>query len=755
MANIFTVTQVVYGFTATIAAQPDYTVTIDNTPISVTNTATQVTALTTQTRVEIVENGIVSTYQPSFSTIDVFSGNNSQQSWTLSTTPVSTASVEVAIGGVIQIPGDVWTLSGNTISFTSPPPTGTDNIYVQYYSHLVAVPIPGPQGPRGPKGDQGLPGEKGDQGLPGTPGANGTSVVILGSVSTNTALPGWPNGYTGSIGDGYVVTSTQHLWVWAGSSWADAGNITGPQGNTGTAATIHIGTVTAGTPAAVTNTGTEYAAWLNFVLPPGPKGDTGTWTTSSLTTGIGRAILDTTGFRPSAINTFDLGTVSLPWRNIYANNNFVWNGYAILPPSGNQVTFLRNDGQWVTPAGGGGGGSTAWANIVNINNTLGPSSVLIGYRAGSTSSVVPVSTSQVIISPSNVAIGRNAGYSAQSTTGTVAVGYNAGEYSQGQAAVAVGFLAGRINQAEYATAIGNSAGYQDQSQAAVSVGSMAGNDSQGQAAVAIGARSGSSFQGTDSVAIGFSAGSSTQAAYSVSLGRYAGSTNQSQRATAIGGRAGETNQGVGSVAVGYGAGQTNQAANSIVINAQSNSVGVIPLNAATTSSFYVKPVRGAPGTSLLYYNTSTGEITWGTNTAVNPINGTSVRIGQDAGETQSTTSSVAIGYQTGRNHQAEGAVALGTFAGNQNQKTRAIAIGQNAGVNDQAAYSIAMGYLAGYSGQSTGTIILNATGAQLNGVASQTNSFYVKPVRRVTTIPSGFVQMYYNPTTGEVVYYQP
>ena len=51
MANIFTVTQVVYGFTATIAAQPDYSVTIDNTTITVHNTSTQVVAITTQTQV--------------------------------------------------------------------------------------------------------------------------------------------------------------------------------------------------------------------------------------------------------------------------------------------------------------------------------------------------------------------------------------------------------------------------------------------------------------------------------------------------------------------------------------------------------------------------------------------------------------------------------------------------------------------------------------------------------------------------------
>ena len=57
MANIFTVTQVVYGFTATIAAQPSYTVTVDGTTIAVHNTTTQVTALTTQTTIDVIKIG--------------------------------------------------------------------------------------------------------------------------------------------------------------------------------------------------------------------------------------------------------------------------------------------------------------------------------------------------------------------------------------------------------------------------------------------------------------------------------------------------------------------------------------------------------------------------------------------------------------------------------------------------------------------------------------------------------------------------
>lgn len=49
----------------------------------------------------------------------------------------------------------------------------------------------------------------------------------------------------------------------------------GAAGVAGTAATVKVGTVTTGTPASVTDTGTSSAAVLNFVLPQGPAGPAG------------------------------------------------------------------------------------------------------------------------------------------------------------------------------------------------------------------------------------------------------------------------------------------------------------------------------------------------------------------------------------------------------------------------------------------------------------------------------------------------
>lgn len=55
----------------------------------------------------------------------------------------------------------------------------------------------------------------------------------------------------------------------------------GDKGDPGNAATITVGTVTSGTTASVTNTGTISAAKFNFVLPKGDKGDPGTNATTT------------------------------------------------------------------------------------------------------------------------------------------------------------------------------------------------------------------------------------------------------------------------------------------------------------------------------------------------------------------------------------------------------------------------------------------------------------------------------------------
>jgi hypothetical protein len=92
---------------------------------------------------------------------------------------------------------------------------------------------------------------------------------------------------------------------------------------------------------------------------------------------------------------------------------------------------------------------------------------------------------------------------------------------------------------------------------------------------------------------------------------------------------------------------------------------------------------------------------------------------------------------------------LGTFAGSNTQGANSVAIGTNAGNSGQGVLSIAIGFEAGRTNQPNNSIILNATGNDLN--ANVANTFVVKPIRNEATVPSGFVQLYYDKTTGEII----
>ena len=62
---------------------------------------------------------------------DTFSGNGSTTAFTMSVAPANTASVIVAVTGVVQDPS-TYSVVGTTLTFTQAPPTGTGNISARY-----------------------------------------------------------------------------------------------------------------------------------------------------------------------------------------------------------------------------------------------------------------------------------------------------------------------------------------------------------------------------------------------------------------------------------------------------------------------------------------------------------------------------------------------------------------------------------------------------------------------------------------------
>ena len=140
-----------------------------------------------------------------------------------------------------------------------------------------------------------------------------------------------------------------------------------------------------------------------------------------------------------------------------------------------------------------------------------------------------------------------------------------------------------------------------------------------------------------------------------------------------------------------------------------------------------------------------------------------------------TANTVMIGYEVGAAGTAEGAVALGKFAGysvgnanitavgtlagSLNARANSVSIGVGAGWGNVLSgggtglNSIAIGAFAARAGSANNTIILNATGANLNGVAAQANSFYVAPIRSDNNSVTGntsYSALVYNSVTSEI-----
>jgi hypothetical protein len=86
--------------------------------------------------------GNTPTTQSFISGTDYFNGTGAQTAFTLSRTPGSVNDIQAVVNNVVQQPNDAYTLSGNTITFTSAPSTGTNNVYVRYLSTTTQVITP-------------------------------------------------------------------------------------------------------------------------------------------------------------------------------------------------------------------------------------------------------------------------------------------------------------------------------------------------------------------------------------------------------------------------------------------------------------------------------------------------------------------------------------------------------------------------------------------------------------------------------------
>jgi DNA-binding beta-propeller fold protein YncE len=192
---------------------------------------------------------------------------------------------------------------------------------------------------------------------------------------------------------------------------------------------------------------------------------------------------------------------------------------------------------------------------------------------------------------------------------------------------------------------------------------------------------------------------------------------------------------------GLGAGVTNQA---LTVNSTING---ITISSSAGSSVFLKTEEpryssgGAPGTRAVAIGNFAGNsdqdhaaIAIGNFTGYATQGRAAVAIGDKAGSNVQAEKAIAIGHRAGYEYQNTQSIAIGAYAGQANQGNYAVSLGAHSGsYNDgqtgQGDYAISIGYNAGHTNQNTHSIVINASGSDLD--TTQDSAFYVRPVRKV------------------------
>ena len=162
--------------------------------------------------------GNTSTTQSFTPAVDYFNGDGTTVAFTLSRPVASVAQVQAVIENVPQNPSSAFSVSGNTITFTSAPPAGTSNVYVSYTSPITQVVQPG----QGTVGTQQL--------LDGS--VTTTKIADANVTIAKVSATGTPSASTYLRGDGSWSSISAGLTGTFGQVFTSSGTFTVPSGVT-------------------------------------------------------------------------------------------------------------------------------------------------------------------------------------------------------------------------------------------------------------------------------------------------------------------------------------------------------------------------------------------------------------------------------------------------------------------------------------------------------------------------------------------
>ncbi len=432
-------------------------------------------------------------------------------------------------------------------------------------------------------------------------------------------------------------------------------------------------------------------------------------------------------------NTSHIDTTQTAYSFNVANNEklgIIRNGAISVSGSyGTSGQVLSSNGNtgpptWVDPAAGGTeivatNNLVAKLGTAGTNLTSGYENILLGLNAGNA----------VTTGYRNVFISSNAGNKITTGYNNICLGNNSGTQTNTSVnnLISIGsFAGGSGSGGNNSISIGGSAGYQHVAAGSINIGSEAGKHyasyTDGAGAINIGGGSGRNQSKANSVNIGSESGYSNNSAYAVNIGR----------------RAGYARSGASSINLGSLSNETNITTHdrAIVINASGVNVPSV-----ADDTFVVKPIRNATGSNALFYDATSGEITYdtagggataivATENIITPDLGAgpsltssaqnNIFIGKNTGTQVSTADyNVAIGFNSLDANQSGGVyigkdvcsqsgagstnfVGIGYETGRRNYgEGDKVFIGTQAGYwrGGSSRYNIGIGYKAGFNGR--------------------------------------------------------
>lgn len=499
----------------------------------------------------------------------------------------------------------------------------------------------GPIGATGATGPQGTTGPLGPTGATGPEGATGPSGGPTGATGAT--------GPIGATGQGIAIFDEGNVVVANAASlnFVGAGVLANATGN---AVTVTISATPAGANGELQfRSGNVFGA-TGAMIYDGANGQL-TVVPNLSTTNMFAALIGT-----QTINAPNVGSVNslggngnsgmTLTNNISMNANgqsnvvYVTNGLVAVNGNVQANYFIGNGSSLTSITGANVTGTVANATHANTANTVTDNAqpnitsvgtltglIISGNLSSTDGNFVNVSIAQrLFFGNTEIAIGPNATV----TNRGIALGANTNSASNG--AIAIGDGTGAIGA--NSIAIGRSANAADIQ--SIVIGKFAGvtnpnqtmaiggNAGQGNAPntgnsifgpIAIGDFTGYKQQ-RGAIAIGYQAAGNTaqtqQSEGAIAIGYAAAENNQGFGAISIGRLAGSNTQGNYSIAIGHSAGTNSQATNSIIINATGSN-----LQGNTANALYIKPIRNSITSQIIFYDSTTGEVTYGNASSPN------------------------------------------------------------------------------------------------------------------------------------------